>query len=120
MYVPESVDSVIRTLSPSIAPPDTWLVGSIAKTAGFKPDFFNLVEILSINDDFPAPAGPVIPITIDFPDVLNIFLINFLDSFSSFSKIEIAFAFLNQKLCPSTIIFCFCDKYWLSFTFRLH
>ena len=92
MYVPESVDSVIRTLSPSIAPPDTWLVGSIAKTAGFKPDFFNLVEILSINDDFPAPAGPVIPITTDFPDVLNIFLINFLDSFSSFSKIEIAFA----------------------------
>jgi len=32
------------------------------------------------------------PITTDLPDVLNIFLINFLDSFSSFSKIEIAYA----------------------------
>jgi len=32
------------------------------------------------------------PITTDLPEVLNIFLINFLDSFSSFSKIEIAFA----------------------------
>jgi len=28
------------------------------------------------------------PITTDLPDVLNIFLINFLDSFSKFSKIE--------------------------------
>jgi len=32
------------------------------------------------------------PITTDLPEVLNIFLINFLDAFSSFSKIEIAFA----------------------------
>nr|AIF06228.1 hypothetical protein [uncultured marine thaumarchaeote KM3_190_B07] len=92
IYVPESVDSVIRTLSPSIAPPDMWLVGSIASTAGFIPNFFNLITVLSISDDFPAPAGPVMPITTDLPEVLNIFLINFLDSFSSFSKIEIAFA----------------------------
>jgi len=55
-------------------------------------NYYNLIEVLSISDDFPAPAGPVMPITTDLPEVLNIFLINFLDSFSSFSKIEIAFA----------------------------
>jgi len=38
---------------------------------------------------FPDPAGPVIPIMIDFPELLNIFLINVLAPFGSFSIKEI-------------------------------
>jgi len=40
----------------------------------------------------PDPAGPVIPITIAFPELLNIFLIKVLEPFGSFSIKEIAFA----------------------------
>ena len=71
----------------------------------------NLVtlEILSISDDFPAPAGPVMPITTDLPDVLNIFLINFLDSFSSFSKIEIAFAIAPRFAFFKSVVMSKCD-----------
>ena len=41
---------------------------------------------------FPDPAGPIIPITIAFPELLNIFLIRFLALLGSFSTNEIAFA----------------------------
>jgi hypothetical protein len=92
MYVPESVDSVMRTLSPRIAPPVTWLVGSTARTAALRPSFLSETDVLLISELFPAPAGPVIPIMTDLPDVLNIFLISFLAWDSSFSTIDIAFA----------------------------
>jgi len=55
--------------------------------------------------------------TVDLPEVLNIFLINFLDSFSSFSIIEIAFAlhhalpFSNQMISPTIVIPLFFNKY---------
>jgi hypothetical protein len=75
------------------------------------PNFFNWIDVLSINDDLPAPAGPVMPMTIDLPEVLNIFLINFLDSFSSFSIIEIAFA-----IAPRFAFFKSDDKSNYSYT----
>ena len=81
MYVPESVDSLILTLSPKMAPPVTWLVGSTANTAGFVPNFFNAIAVLFIRELFPAPAGPVIPMIEEFPLFLKIFFNSFLDSF---------------------------------------
>jgi hypothetical protein len=51
------------------------------------------------------------PMTIDLPEVLNIFLINFLDSFSSFSIIEIAFA-----IAPRFAFFKSDDKSNYSYT----
>ena len=80
IYVPESVDSLILTLSPKIAPPVTWLVGSTANTAGFVPNFFIAIAVLLIKELLPAPAGPVIPIIIEFPLDLKIFFNNFFDS----------------------------------------
>ena len=63
--VPESVDSVIRALSPNIAPPVIELVGSTASIAGLFFFFFRCNTIESINELFPAPAGPVMPITVE-------------------------------------------------------
>ena len=40
---------------------------STAKTAGFVPSFFIATAVLLIRELFPAPAGPVIPIMIEFP-----------------------------------------------------
>ena len=53
-----------RVLSPSNAPPDLLEDGSIAM---IPTDFFFLISLinLSTRDDFPAPGGPVIPITCD-------------------------------------------------------
>ena len=90
MYVPESVDSVILTLSPSIAPPVIWLVGSIARTAVLKPSLLSSRLVLLISELLPAPGAPVIPMVIDLPEFLKIFFIRVLASFSSFSTIEIA------------------------------
>ena len=92
MYVPESVDSVILTLSPNIAPPVIWLVGSIANTAGFVPNFFNAITVLLIKELFPEPAGPVMPITIELPEFLKICFKSFFAFFGSFSTTLIAFA----------------------------
>ena len=61
IYTPESVDSVIRTRSPSMAPPVIWLVGSTANTAGLQPDFDRRTVSWFISELFPAPAGPVMP-----------------------------------------------------------
>ena len=69
MYIPESVDSVIRTRSPRMAPPVMWLVGSTASTAGLLPPDPDMSTARRfISELFPAPAGPVTPM-IDEPPV---------------------------------------------------
>src|SRR5690348_9783233 len=105
MYVPESVDSVILTLSPSIAPPVIWLVGSIARTALLYPSLFSSRLVRFIRVLLPAPAGPVIPIFMDLPECLKIFFMMSLASFSLFSIIDMAraIALLLPFLISATI-----------------
>ena len=92
MYVPESADSVMRTRSPSMAPPVTWLVGSTARTAGFAPSRRSSTEARSMSVLFPAPAGPVIPIVVALPVRANISATMSLAEPGSFSTIEMALA----------------------------
>ena len=92
MYVPESVDPDMRTRSPSMAPPVTWLVGSTARTAGLVPSWRRSTETRSMSVLFPAPAGPVIPITVALPVCANISATISLAPPWSFSTIEMALA----------------------------
>jgi len=59
----------------------------------------------------PEPAGPVIPIMMALPELLNIFLIRFLEFLGSFSINEMAFAialrfpFLSSVVMSNYLIF---------------
>ena len=92
MYVPESADPDMRTRSPSMAPPVTWLVGSTARTAGFAPSLRSSTVVRSMSVLFPAPAGPVIPIMVALPVRANISATISLAPPGSFSTIEMALA----------------------------
>ena len=79
MYTRSELIEFILILSPRSAPPDFLLDGSTEIIAIFfseKSDK-NLLTSSSINDDFPAPPVPVIPITgtFDFFAFLTIFRI---------------------------------------------
>ncbi len=55
--------SDILTLSPSIAPPVKGLVGSMAITPTLFPSRLMDLTSLSVRVLFPAPGGPVMPMT---------------------------------------------------------
>jgi len=84
-YTPDPSSPAILALSPMIAPPVTWLVGSTARTAGLIPSEASVAATLAMSVLLPAPAGPVTPTTVDLPQCGNISLSMALARRGSFS-----------------------------------
>lgn len=77
MKTPSSpVCCCIRIRSPRTAPPENGLDGSIATTPTLFPSLRAWVIIRSTSVDFPAPGGPVTPITTAFPQFSSTLAIN--------------------------------------------